>query len=80
MSELFEGTVIWFDNKSGYGFIGWERNNNQEKDLFVHFSDLVCDGFKTVKKGQKVLFGIGQNNRGQPKAINVIAVSTPTVK
>jgi CspA family cold shock protein len=69
-SQEFTGTVIWFDNKAGYGFI--EREG--EKDLFVHFSDIVCEGFKTLKKGQKVTYGLGENNKGQPKAIEVTAV------
>ena len=65
--ERFEGLVIWFDPKAGYGFI--ERD--KEPDLFIHFSDIVCEGFKTVKKGQKVSFGLGVNNKGAPKAIEV---------
>lgn len=68
--ERFEGEVIWFDNKSGYGFIA--RDN--EKDLFVHFSDINCEGFKTVKKGQKVSFTLGVNNKGAPKATDVTVV------
>lgn len=68
MSEKeFVGKVIWFNNKVGYGFI--ERAG--EADLFVHFSDVVCEGFKTLKKGQKVTFGLGENKNGRPKAINV---------
>ncbi|HVI42062.1 MAG TPA: cold shock domain-containing protein, partial [Anaerovoracaceae bacterium] len=62
------GSVIWFDNKSGYGFIEWSNNGQSQKDLFVHFSDINCEGYKTIKKGQKVSFTIGQNNKGQPKA------------
>jgi CspA family cold shock protein len=67
MEDVFEGEVIWFDPKAGYGFIKWE----QEEDMFVHFSDVVCEGFKTLKKGQKVRFGVGKNNTGKPKAIDV---------
>jgi len=62
-----EGTVIWFDPRAGYGFI--ERDG--EQDLFVHFSDVVCEGFKTLKKGQIVSYGVGENNKGQPKAVEV---------
>ena len=65
--DKYEGTVVWFDNKSGYGFIA----RAGEKDLFVHFSDIVCEGFKTIKKDQRVKFGIGEHNQGQPKAIDV---------
>lgn len=70
MSEQLKGVVIWFDNKSGYGFIG----RDGEKDLFVHFSDINCEGFKTIKKGQAVTFGMGKNNKGQPKAVDVTVV------
>lgn len=65
------GEVLWFDPKRGYGFAGWEKDGVQQKDLFVHFSDISCEGFKTLYKGQKILFEIGKNNRGDPKAINV---------
>lgn len=72
--KKYTGTVIFFENKLGYGFL--QRENN-EVDLFVHFSDIVspAGGFKTLKKGQKVEFGIGQNNKGEPKAINVVVIS-----
>lgn len=70
MNSKYTGTVIWFDPKSGYGFIA----RDGEKDLFVHFSDIVCNGFKTLKKGQLVEFGLGTNNRGEPKATEVIVL------
>lgn len=66
-----EGLVIWFDNQSGIGFLEWHVAGVRMKDMFVHFSDINCEGFKTIKKGQKVSFGIGANNRNEPKAINV---------
>lgn len=69
--ERFMGTVIWFSAKSGYGFIA--RDNLP--DLFVHFSDVVMDGFRTLKKGQKVSFGIGKNRNDQDKAIDVEVLS-----
>ena len=69
--EKYVGVVVWFDAKLGYGFIS--RPN--EKDLFVHYSDVSCEGFKTLKKGQEVAFSIGLNNRKQPKAIEVVIIS-----
>lgn len=66
------GEVIWFDPKRGFGFIEWEQNGNKQKDLFVHFSDIECEGFKTLYKGQKVTFGLGTNKHGDPKAIEVV--------
>lgn len=68
MSEGKVGTILWFDPKKGYGFIGQENN---EPDLFVHFSDINIEGFKTLNKDQKVSYEIGTNKRGQPKAINI---------
>jgi CspA family cold shock protein len=70
----FTGEVLWFDPKRGYGFIGWEKDGTKQKDLFVHFSDIVCEGFKTLHKGQKVSFGLGVNKHGDPKATEVAFV------
>ena len=75
---MFEGTIVWFDPKKGYGFIDWDKKGygfeDDGKDLFLHFSDLAMEGFKTVKKGQRVRFSLGENNRGQPKATEVVLV------
>jgi CspA family cold shock protein len=68
------GEVIWFDPKRGFGFIEWEQNGTKQKDLFVHFSDVECEGFKTLYKGQKVSFGLGTNKNGDPKAIEVVVL------
>lgn len=68
--EKYIGTVVWFNATLGYGFIS--RPN--EKDLFVHWSDINCEGFKTLKKGQEVAFSIGLNNRKQLKATDVTIV------
>jgi cold shock protein len=69
--EKLIGNVVWFDAKIGFGFIS--RPN--ESDLFVHWSDICSEGFKTLKKGQEVVFSIGLNNRKQPKAVEVSVVS-----
>lgn len=71
MSEIKNGVVIWFDPKKGYGFIAQENN---EPDLFVHFSDVNIEGFKTLYKDQKVSYEVGTNKRGQPKAVSVVIV------
>lgn len=68
--EKFVGTVVWFDAHMGYGFIS--RPN--ETDLFAHWSDIITEGFKTLKKGQEVVFSIGLNNRKQPKAIEISVI------
>lgn len=71
--KQYEGEVVWFDPKKGYGFIEWYDGGQKQKDLFLHFSDIVCEGFKTIKKGQLVRFAVGTNNKGIPKAVDVTA-------
>ncbi|MFC5531985.1 MULTISPECIES: cold shock domain-containing protein [Cohnella] len=61
------GTVKWFNAEKGYGFISVEDGN----DVFVHFSAIQGDGFKTLEEGQAVEFEITQGNRG-PQASNVV--------
>lgn len=63
------GTVKWFNETKGFGFI--ERENGP--DVFVHFSAIVGDGFKTLADGQKVEFNVTQGQKG-PQAENVVAV------
>jgi CspA family cold shock protein len=70
-----EGRVIFFDAKRGYGFISWVLNGVQQKDMFCHYSDINVDGFKVLKKEQLVEFEVGQNVRGEPKAVNVNLIS-----
>ncbi|MDB4866596.1 MAG: cold-shock protein [Cohnella sp.] len=61
------GTVKWFNAEKGYGFISVENGN----DVFVHFSAIQGDGFKTLEEGQAVEFEITEGNRG-PQASNVV--------
>lgn len=71
-NEIFYGEVVWFDPKRGYGFISrTDVAGVKQQDLFVHFSDIAAEGFKTLFKGQKVSFGLGVNKNGVPKATNV---------
>ena len=67
MTEQNKGTVKWFDNKKGYGFI---TPSNGEKDLFVHHTSLQMDGFKTLSEEQQVSYEVGDSDRG-PVATNV---------
>ena len=62
------GTVKWFDNKKGFGFI---TPTDGGKDLFVHMSSIMMEGFKTLKEDQTVSFETGTSDRG-PVATNVI--------
>ena len=63
------GTVKWFSNEKGYGFI--EREEGE--DVFVHFSAIAMDGYKSLVEGQRVEFEVVQGNKGL-QASNVIAV------
>ena len=65
MSE--QGTVKWFNESKGFGFIAQESG----PDVFVHFSAITGDGFKTLAEGQKVEFTITQGQKG-PQAENVV--------
>ncbi|ALP35206.1 cold shock domain-containing protein [Paenibacillus sp. 28ISP30-2] len=61
-----KGTVKWFNAEKGYGFIQMDGG----EDVFVHFSAIQGDGFKTLEEGQAVEFEITEGNRG-PQAANV---------
>jgi CspA family cold shock protein len=65
-----EGTVKWFSNEKGYGFI--ERGNG-EADVFVHFSAIDGDGYKSLTEGQRVSFEVVQGDKGL-QASNVQAL------
>jgi len=60
------GTVKWFNEEKGFGYITGEDG----KDIFVHFSEIVRDGFKTLKEGEVVTFEIAVGQKG-PQASNV---------
>lgn len=65
---MYKGTVKWFNAAKGFGFIS---NNETNEELFVHFSGLAMDGYKTLEDGQAVTFDIVQGNRGF-QAVNVL--------
>ncbi len=64
---MSEGTVKWFNETKGYGFITCEDGS----DVFVHYSSIQDNGFRTLTEGQSVSFDIEQGDKG-PKAINVV--------
>ena len=64
---MAQGTVTWFNESKGYGFI----NVDDGKDVFVHFSAIQGEGFKTLNEGQKVTFDIVNGEKG-PQAANVV--------
>lgn len=69
MSKI-TGHVKWFNESKGFGFI---TPADGSKDVFVHFSAITCDGFKTLAEGQQVEFSIQESPRG-PSAVNVVAL------
>ena len=60
MPDRKEGTVKWFNNSKGSGFIELEG----QKDLFVHMNEILMDGFKTLSENQKVEFEVGDGPKG----------------
>ncbi len=70
MSNTVSGTVKWFNESKGYGFIAQESG----PDVFAHFSAIQGSGFKTLAEGQKVEFEITQGQKG-PQAENIVVVS-----
>ena len=64
---MSKGTVKWFNNQKGYGFISDESGN----DVFVHYSGIAMDGFKSLEEGQAVEFDVTDDAKG-PQAVNVV--------
>lgn len=64
------GTVKWFNDQKGYGFIAREEG----KDVFVHFSAVTGDGWRSLEEGQAVSFDIEESDKG-PQAVNVQVIS-----
>ena len=69
MSDKVTGTVKWFNESKGFGFI--EQQNGP--DVFAHFSAIVSTGFKTLAEGQQVEFTVTQGAKG-PQAENIVAI------
>ena len=69
------GTVKWFNDAKGYGFIQSEELANSPKDVFVHYSEIVKDGYKTLAQGQTVEFELADTPKGlQAKSVAVVTV------
>ncbi len=67
MAERELGVVKWFNGEKGYGFIA---RDSGEKDVFVHFSAISAEGFRTLREGQRVEFEVAEGEKG-PQAQNV---------
>ena len=63
---MSKGTVKWFNNQKGYGFITDENGN----DVFVHYTGLNMEGFKSLEEGQAVEYDVTEGQKG-PQAVNV---------
>ncbi len=70
MADRIQGTVKWFNASKGYGFIAHDGG----KDVFVHFSVISMEGYKTLSEGDKVEFSIEDSPKG-PQATNVVKVA-----
>lgn len=66
----YRGTVKWFNDSKGFGFITQEDG----QDVFVHYSSIQGDGFKSLAEGQQVEFDVVEGEKG-PKASNVVKIS-----
>jgi CspA family cold shock protein len=69
MSDRITGTVKWFNNTKGFGFISQESG----PDVFVHYSKISSDGYKTLNEGQKVEFSVEQGAKGL-QAVDVTVI------
>ena len=69
MEERLTGTVKWFNSEKGYGFL--EREDGP--DVFVHYTAIQAEGFRTLREGQQVEFSVEQGPKG-PQASNVVII------
>ncbi|WP_100752731.1 cold-shock protein [Vibrio salilacus] len=70
MSDKTTGSVKWFNESKGFGFL---TQDNGGADVFVHFNSIVSEGFKTLIEGQKVIFNVEQGQKGLQAANVVVA-------
>ncbi|ABL03109.1 cold-shock protein [Mycobacterium ulcerans] len=67
---MAQGTVKWFNGEKGFGFI---TPDDGTKDLFVHYSEIQCSGYRSLEENQRVQFEVEQGTKG-PQAVGVSAV------
>lgn len=71
MSDRIIGTVKWFNNRKGWGFISL----NDEEDIFVHYTGIQGDGFRTLNEGAHVEFSLEETGKGK-QAVDVVIIET----
>ena len=69
--KVMESTIKWFNNEKGYGFI----ENGENEDIFVHYSEINMDGYRTLKEGERVKFDLVRTPKGL-QAHNVTEISS----
>jgi len=74
--KVLTGKVVWFDPKKGIGFVAKDDGTG---DLFVHWSNIVMEGFKTLKPGQTISYELGENHKGI-QAINIKVLAEAEVE
>ena len=70
MADRITGTVKWFSNEKGYGFA---TPDDGGKDVFVHFSAIQSEGYRTLAEGDRIEFELEQGDKG-PKAISIVKI------
>ena len=68
---MFQGSVKWFNEAKGFGFI---TKDDDKKDIFVHFTAIKAEGYRTLKEGERVSFEIEKGDKGD-KAVDVCKVN-----
>jgi len=71
MSERIIGTVKWFNNRKGWGFI----SRDEEEDIFVHYTGIQGDGYRTLAEGQQVEYSMDETDKGL-QAVDVVVLET----
>ncbi len=71
--DRIKGEVRWFNNQKGFGFLG----RHDGPDVFVHYTAIQHEGYKSLKEGESVEFEIGKGADGKPLAVNVVPVARP---
>ena len=72
-----QGVVKWFNNKKGYGFI---RQEGIADDIFVHYSSIAVEGYKTLREREKVSYELTTTENGKLQAENVVVIGIPDIE